>query len=317
MHETFRIKKLARNVILLCLLFFIAMGVFSAFVFSDRKVPHPWIGAFVIGCFWSCCAVACFWYLLVCWKSRLIVEGDRVTKIGVIGTKDLVLGDVVEVRWRTWPQGGSLVLKSFGTRMTIDFNEYTTDQRDRLVRHFRDRLGRSSQVGWELFAFRITSGETKERVPEEGDVVVTRRRWDRLFLWMIPLFLATGALLAWQSGHWGMIVIPFVPLTLLWTVSRITTPARGLIAPRLSKEEWPPGILRMWVGIVLFLPIMLAIKWLFPERGSQDTAVRVAAVLISIYFFIESIVIDRWVRRRTVEKARAAAIARGEDPEPQ
>jgi hypothetical protein len=315
MIETLRMKRSIRNSMLVCLPFFIAVGIASVWVFLfDPKGPHSLSVALVMGAFWSFWVVACLWCLLAYWKYRLIVEGDRVTKVGIFTRNELWLGDVAEARWRTWPRGGSLVLKSFDCRMAIDFNEYTDEQRDALVRHFRANLDPAVQTGWMLFAYQVTSGETKEREPQEGDVVIDRRRWDRFFLRMLPLFMATGAYLAWQADRWGFLFVPLVPLAFLWVPLRFATPAKGLTCQPLSKEEWAPGQLRMFSAIGLSILAMPAIKWMIPERGSQDTAIGILAAGLSAYMIVEVFRTDRWVRRRVAEKAEAAALARGEQP---
>ena len=314
MNETFRMKRSIRNEMLTCLAFFIAIDIASVCGFLlDPKCPHPLIAALVVGAFWSCFIIGCLLALLAYWKYRLIIEDDHIIKVGIFTTRELRLGDVTEARWRLRPTGGGVMLVTPDVRMKIHFNEYTTEQRDALVRHLRAELGPAVHTGWTLFAYLITSGETKERVPQEGDVVVDRRRWDRLFLGMLPLFAATGAYLAWQADRWAFLFVPFVPLAFLWLLIRFATPAKGLTRQPLSKEERAPGQLKMLAVLVACLPLTVFIQR-FPVAEPARNAINgIVFVPLLIGFLVWGHKADRWKQRRNLQAAEAAAFARGEN----
>jgi len=143
----------------------IAGVVFSAIVgcFStvlawfnvDGSFANPRFFALVFGVFWSAFTALGIYIILAYFRERLHVSHDCLTAIGCLRTRSLQFADVQRMRWRAWPQGGSIVLRDTATRIVVEFANYTPEERNELIALFRNRMDAERQEGWSRFAVAV------------------------------------------------------------------------------------------------------------------------------------------------------------------
>jgi hypothetical protein len=315
MYQTFRIRPFYRDIGLICVAIWSAFGVVAAWAaMTDPKIAHPLAALLLFGAISSFFNGLGVWLLLAYWKYRLIIEDHHLTKIGIFATRELRLVDVTEAHWRLRPVGGGILLATPDVRMKLDFNEYTTEQRDALIRHFRAELDPSVQEGWKLFAYRVSDGEPTGREPHPGDVLVTRRRADLIGSAATLAAAGIGMFRAWQVGKWWFALGPPGFMFAVWMFLRFSTPKQGQIDRRISAMDWPPGLIRILLSLLPFVGFIELISWLRLAPTSETVAMSSGLAIYVIYVMTEAYFGDRWQRRRDVQAAEAAAIARGEQP---
>jgi hypothetical protein len=179
----YRIRNYYLAVGLTCTACFTAFGVVSTLAAlwnSDGSFPHPLGFAVLFGVFWSCFSLLGIWLVLAYFRERLFVSDLGIRQKGCFRTRTLQFAQLITARWRTWPQNGSLVLKSPEQRIVVDFDNFQESERIELIEFFRQRLAESSE-NWIRF-------EASYLVPR----VVPAQARRRHHVAMAGMFLAFG-----------------------------------------------------------------------------------------------------------------------------
>ncbi len=341
MDATFRMRRSYRNQGAWCLPVFLAWAAFGAYLaLTDSNIPHRMAALLFFVSVPLFMAMLAFWMLLAYWREALTIRGDRLAFRGVFRRTEFNLRDIAEGRWRTRPVGGSLVLRTepklrlnerclgighyLGrgvgrpreSKLTLNFGNYATDESESLVRHFRAVLEPDVQSGWNLFAYKITTGEPEPQPKKPGpdEILLRRDRWDR---WLLPttLVVLLVGVLVWGITREVRFLLPTLGPVALWAYLRLTTPAEGMIVRRLSHSFEPEArhflaFLILW-GIVAVVAVFLIDAWQ-PKQAAPNVAMIVVAVIWVIVLLVEGGLHDRRQARREREKAELAAKARGE-----
>jgi hypothetical protein len=315
MHETLRVMPVYRNLSLIFLVFVNTIGLLGLHSsMTDPRMAHPFFAALSYGIFTIVMGGMGWWLLLAYWKYRLIIQDDRITKVGIFTRKELRLGDVTEAHWRR-PAGGGVLLVTPDVRMKIDFNEYTTEQRDALVRHFRAGLEPAIQQGWDLFAYKITTGEPKAYEPQPGDRWITRGRCDRVFFYLMIAGLLIGCLTSWLTGLWKHLFAPFPLLVPLWILLRFIIPKEGILDRPVTLDRTPgnsAAMNRVFLATVIIMGVIFWADRRFGESKMRNGLMISAFLVFLAYMMTEVFIKERASRRRDMQAAAAAAIARDE-----
>ena len=156
-HEStdcYRMRSHFRNVGLICTAFFAVVGLvttFAAYFNVDGSVARPKLAALIFGLFWSAFTLLGIWLLLLYHRYRLYFNDSSLRQVGVLRNKQAQLNLIDQMKWRRYPQGGSIrITGSFGV-LTIELGNFESRQREQLIARIRELITDSKQVGWQAF----------------------------------------------------------------------------------------------------------------------------------------------------------------------
>jgi hypothetical protein len=58
---------------------------------------------------------------------------------------------VLQIKWRTWPVGGTIIVRSHAEKIRIYLDNFTKDERDGVVLFFRENFADDVQENWSRF----------------------------------------------------------------------------------------------------------------------------------------------------------------------
>jgi hypothetical protein len=218
MERTFRLNRLHLYTMAAGLMLWTLMAGLGVSLTLEK--PEHWVvGLLVFLLPFFFMAGFCIWNLFAYFRHALIVVDGLVRSVGVFSDRVIALPQVKEARWRTWPAGGSLVLRTENARIVIEFASYEQEAPRQLVRFFRSAIDPAKQTGWNLFAYKVTDGSPPRTEPNENETLLTRRRWDYYLLPTILISALVG-ILSWRFTGQTRMALGFV----------ITRPASGVYA---------------------------------------------------------------------------------------
>lgn len=162
----FRMRPYFRNVGLICTVFFAVVGLVStlaAYFNVDGSFPRPKLAALVLGIFWFAFTLLGVWLLLLYYKYRLLVNDSMLRQIGVLRDDQADLNLVDELKWRCFPQGGSIRISGIFGVLKIELGNFNTADRERLIAFFRQTITETRQLGWQKFNDQFADTPDKRR----------------------------------------------------------------------------------------------------------------------------------------------------------
>src|SRR5262249_4139387 len=91
----------------------------------------------------------------------------------IFRARTLEVGDVVQIKWRTLPVGGSIIVRTHSEKVKIYLDNFTKDDREEVVFFFRQTFANEVQENWSLFEEHARSlSATERRVPRGGMMVI-------------------------------------------------------------------------------------------------------------------------------------------------
>jgi hypothetical protein len=239
--RVFRVRKYYRNVGIVCLFFFAAVGIASVWAILEGVPPERrpfavWFALF-LALFWSCWTGLSLWLLLAyCRESLELADGQVVTQ-GVFRRKQLLLDSVTDARWKHM-KSGAIRLRTMTERLTINFDNFEPTERLWLIYVLRSRLPATVQRNWERFCLKVAiplrdRDAPGNRLPGPDQVTLPRSRWDWYFIPAILLSAVIGSVAYWKYDQPRVLVAPLMP-TLLWLLLRFGTPRQGLVVKRMG-----------------------------------------------------------------------------------
>jgi hypothetical protein len=249
--------------------------------------------------------------------SGTIDQGNRITIQGVIRRVEFDLRDVTEARWRLWPEGGSVVLKTAATRVSIDFGTFEREEISRMIDHLRSVIASDVQTNWNLFDDKIAARlrRPKPTKPGPDEVLLRRDHWDR---YLAPVVMAASLVVFvtwWITGELSFLAAPVIPF-LAWLGWRIATPEEGMIAPKPSfsksaEQSRLIGFLLIW-GIVGFTALKM-FEIFHAQLGHPQIVLAFGMIVWVSVVLYEVFRSDRRVSQRNREAADLAAKGGSED----
>ena len=288
MTDVFRNTKSHRNGGIVCLAFFLLMAGFGAF-FASTVPPDRRLFAycFFVGGF-GVFVILSLWMILAYYRQRLEVRGEAITHRGVLSTRQCELFEVVRLEWKVLPT--RIVLHLSASRVKIELGNFAQERQLTLIRYFRSSLPEPIQDHWPEFCLKVAlplrdgkKEESPDRELKEGEVRVTRRRRDLLFLPGLLLVTPVAIYSAWRFNNPLALLAP-VFLLLLWLWIRYATPKEGMIE-RVSglaadaEEKRVGRWMLSWCVAALASGVLLVI---FQDRLPHSTLV---AVFIYLFWF--------------------------------
>ena len=142
--------------------FFGVMGVTStiaAYFNIDGSFPQPRLSALIFGGFWLAFTLMAAWVIAAYFRERLFLAHNTIFQQGIFRATTLDAGEVVRIKWRTLPAGGSVVVRTGSEKITMHLHNFTPDEREEIARFVRKRFAEEIQENWSRFeeVFRRTS----------------------------------------------------------------------------------------------------------------------------------------------------------------
>lgn len=163
----FRLRRYYLVVGLLGAAFFSVMGVAStiaAYWNIDGSFPRPRLSALIFGLCGSGFLLLSVSLILAYFRERLFLTGKTIIQMGIIRTRAIDYAQVIHVKWRCWPVGGSIVVRTHFEKATIWLDNFTTKEREEIARFFRETFAHENQDNWprfEDFTHRASSSQKR------------------------------------------------------------------------------------------------------------------------------------------------------------
>lgn len=264
---------------------FFGFGFFMWFSAPDdrRVYSIPFVA-----CIWLPMAAYSFWYMLV-WKYvSVTLHNGNVALKGVFFNREIKLSDIEVVHWSLHPHGQIKVQTALETAK-INFLYYTQEERLWLIQYFRDHFPEDQQQNWPLFCLKIAlplmkPDPDKPRKPEPGDVLHTRKNWDKIIFIITGITALIGAYTSWVLQKPGFLFLPVVPL-IFWGF-RFTLPKEGIyVRPTSTDKElvylgWWTGAATLMLFLLVYLDLPREIRGSILLTGMAIWAAPVFWILI-------------------------------------
>jgi hypothetical protein len=226
---------------------------------------------------------------------------------GAIAKSMIDLTSVTEARWI---EGNRITLRTRSDRLTIYFGNFEPTEALWLIRLFRSRLPESIQTNWPMFAYKVAVRlrdrmASEKSPPGQGEVLITRRRWDWYFIPAILLSGVFGIVASSILQQERLLMAPLGPAA-LWLMIRFMTPRQGLRAHRIGKDPQ--------IGFLYFLLVWSCIFfvgiWAFSIAKLPEPHATYLGVVGCIVWFAGLLLVghrfDREKRRRDLESSELA-----------
>jgi hypothetical protein len=147
----YRAKRDFRNVGIACTLLMSGMACLSIWAWCNQPPNDRVNMPGVISLFFAFTTLG-IWLFLFYIRYRLCVNDAGLLQIGVIARKQISFERVNELKWRCWPGRGSVKLSELACSVSIGLDNFSGDDRDRLIAFLRNSVNESRQRGWAKFS---------------------------------------------------------------------------------------------------------------------------------------------------------------------
>ena len=151
------------------------MGVTStvvAYLNIDGSFARPQLAAVVFGVFWSGFTLLALWLIAAYFRERLILAKNTIVQDGIFRSRTLDVGDVLQIRWRRWPAGGSIIVRSHSQKFKIYLDNFTKAEREEVVFFIRETFAHEIQENWSRFEECARRLSAPERRFSRGGIIV-------------------------------------------------------------------------------------------------------------------------------------------------
>ncbi|QDT80276.1 hypothetical protein Mal35_37470 [Gimesia maris] len=180
-----------------------------------------------------------------------------------------------QLRWIASPLGG-IKLQSLTEKITIHLDNFPCEDKLWIVEYLRTQIPASAQEGWDLFCHRVALPLRRYDpqalpVPDNDEVLLTRKRWNRLLLPWILLFTVGGVLAAWKFNLPRLLSAPLLPI-IIWLSMRYSTPKQGMVSRKLKADKESNSYLTFLGGMfAAYMILMIGLKFIDNPPVSEST----------------------------------------------
>jgi hypothetical protein len=137
----------------------------------DGSSGRPIRDALVLGIIWSGFVLVGVWMIAAHFRNRLFFGKSAIVQRGIFRSRTLLVGEVLQIKWRTRPVGGSIVIRTHSERATIEFGPFTGDERDELIRFVRESFAVEIQENWSRFQDVLGRSSPRGRRASRGGIM--------------------------------------------------------------------------------------------------------------------------------------------------
>ncbi|MCA9237971.1 MAG: hypothetical protein KDA44_21005 [Planctomycetales bacterium] len=152
--HTYRLRPYFRNVGIVCTSLFLCAlvgSVLAAYFNIEGSFARPALAIAFFSVVFGSFTLLGVWLILAYLKYRLFLNDNAICQVGVLQTKSIALNAIHELKWRLFPQGGSCVLTSLGTKLKIEFNNFTNAEKAELITYLHQSVASDRQTNWDHF----------------------------------------------------------------------------------------------------------------------------------------------------------------------
>ena len=153
------------------------MGIVCAIVFAvigtvsvlppalniGGSFPHPIRMALIFGVFWGAWFVGSLYLIAASYRGKLTVTSQSITQEAVFSVQTTAISEITTLKWRTWPIGGSIVIRYPNSQIKIHFDNFLANEREQLVTRLRKLISEDCQENWEVFISKQRPGPIHPR----------------------------------------------------------------------------------------------------------------------------------------------------------
>jgi hypothetical protein len=206
--------------------------------------------------------------LLAYHVERITVEGTAILIRSVFQMRQFDAAAVDKLIWKTRPRGSRIDFFVAGRRTSVDLDGYDDEDRLRMIRRFRGLIPAAKQADWPMFCQKIAlplrdrcarpaAGEPP--CPRaEGEVVITRRRYDRLAAVMLPASFVVAGAVWWATGS-PVLLGAALAIAAGWLFLRYTVRREGERRVQLTAMPGHRSLLSylaVTVGSAIFISVL-------------------------------------------------------------
>ena len=262
--------------------------------------------------------------LLAYYVEHVAIMGTRILVRSVFQNRQFEASDVGTLVWKAIPVGGRLDLWVPNQRTKVDLHGFRDEDRLRIIRLFRGLIPEEKQVDWPLFCHKIAlplrdrrlnppTGDSISR-PADGEVIITRQRYDRLAIALLPMTFILAIAIWWITTSPTVFVIPAC-IALFWLFLRYSVRPEGQRQMRLAAK---PGSRTMLFAMIAIIgsQLVVAALGLAGVRREAGFAIGLLIVVPAFAVFIYGVYrVDR-EQKRDAETAAKLAPERWKQGEP-
>ncbi len=274
--KVFRLRIKYRNVSVAAFILALIMAIGIILEIRAEAPPDRQISQIIFaGSICTFFASISLWLLLSYYFVSLTIQGSKVIEQGVLLRKELDPERIRQLRWIASPSGG-IKLKTLTDKTTIYLENFPCEDRLWIVEYLRAQIPEPNQEGWDLFCHRVALPLRRYDpqalpVPDNDEVLLTRKRWDRLLIPWILLFTVGGILAAWKFNLPHLLSAPLLPM-ILWLSMRYSTPKQGMVSQKLSADKESRSYLIFLGGmLVAYLILLNGLKFIANPPVSEST----------------------------------------------
>lgn len=273
MVETFRLRKSVKYQGMVCAAIFLAaLAGYSSIFFLEEPSKHGFKGEHSVAIVGGM-GMALFGTMLVLsaymWAAyyveRFTISGTSLLIRSTLQNHQFDLSELEHLTWKSRSPGGSITFRANGAISHVNLYGYANNDRLRIVEALRNLVPASAQEGWPEFCHKVAlplrdgASSLAGSVPAFELVRVTRRRYDRLAAFVVPLSVVVGiALWAWSNRWEFFVLLPVVIAA--WLFLRFSVPRDGRVEARLTSTFQGRAQLVGWSGIVTSALLMAGLR---------------------------------------------------------
>ncbi len=149
---------------------FSVIGVWSVVAAAknyDGSFKYPIETAVICAIFWGSWFAASICLIATCVRATLTVTSTSISWNGVFRTKVVTISDVSCLKWRVWSFSGRAVIQTPAMRISLDFDDYTSEERTILITALRELVSCDVQQNWDKFDKSMRRDSSLRHKPRE------------------------------------------------------------------------------------------------------------------------------------------------------
>ena len=166
----YRLRASLRNLGIVGAALMFGMTLFSVAAWFRQPANNPVKMPFVVSGCLLFTALYIYFILLYC-RYRLYVGDASIRQTGILSDQHVDLTRIRELRWRCFPNTGSILLRDSHGKLKIELGNLEKEERLQLIDLLRLSIAESKQLGWRKFNDRFADTPDRKRKAIRGRVL--------------------------------------------------------------------------------------------------------------------------------------------------